>query len=95
MKTGWFIVGTMFLTGCVTMTDPVSVGKDTYMIGLGARGGFSSDAELMAQTIKAAGTFCASQGRNMEVQNTSASGVQMWTPQSNQVIFKCVGQNSN
>tara|TARA_R110000868_G_scaffold11116_1_gene54442 strand:+ start:358 stop:582 length:225 start_codon:yes stop_codon:yes gene_type:complete len=72
------------------MTEPVSTGKDTYMIGLGARGGFYSDAELLARSIKAAGAFCASQRRRAEVQNTSASGVQMWTPQSNQVIFKCV-----
>jgi len=80
----------LMLSGCVNMTDPVPVGKDTYMMGLGARGGFSSDAELMAQTIKAAGAFCESQGRNIEVQSSSSSGVQMWTPQSNQVIFKCV-----
>lgn len=78
------------LSGCVSMTDPVPVGKDTYMIGLGARGGFSNDAELMAQTIKAAEAFCASQNRRVDVQSTSSSGVQMWTPQSNQVIFKCV-----
>jgi hypothetical protein len=78
------------LAGCVTVTDPVPVGKDNYMIGLGARGGFSSDAELLAQTIRTAGAFCASQHRGVEVQSTNASGVQGWTPQSNQVFFKCV-----
>lgn len=72
------------------MTEPVPVGKDTYMIGLGARGGFSTDAELMSQSIKAAGEFCASQNRRIEVQSTQSKGVQMWTPQSNQVYFKCV-----
>jgi len=72
------------------MTDPVVMGKDTYMIGLGARGGFSNDSELLAQTIRSAGSFCASQHRAVEVQSTNTGGVQMWTPQSNQVIFKCV-----
>jgi hypothetical protein len=83
-------VASAALVGCVTMTDPVQVGPDTYMIGLGARGGFSSDAELMSQSIKAATAFCASQHRAINVQSTSSSGVQMWTPQSNQVVFKCV-----
>jgi len=84
------IAASVLLVGCVTVTDPVPVGKDTYMIGLGAHGGFSSDAELLSQSIKAATAFCASQHRTIEVQSTNASGVQMWTPQSNQVFFKCV-----
>jgi hypothetical protein len=78
------------LSGCVQVTAPVSVGKDTYMIGLGARGGISNDAELMAKTLQAAGQFCATQSRRIEVVSSSSSGVQMWTPQSNQVVFKCV-----
>ena len=60
------------------------------MMGLGARGGFSSDAELLARTIQAAGAFCTSQHRTIQVVSTSSSGVQMWTPQSNQVMFKCI-----
>lgn len=81
------------LSGCVSMTEPVQVGKDTYMIGLNARGGFSSDAGLLSQTIKAATVFCASQGRDIEVQSTNVTGVQMWTPQNNQVVFTCVPSN--
>lgn len=81
-------------SSCVSMTEPVQVGKDTYMIGLNARGGFSSDAELLAQTIKAATTFCASQERDIEVQSSNVSGVQMWTPQNSQVVFTCVADNA-
>jgi hypothetical protein len=81
-------VGTM-LVACISMTDPVEVGQDTYMMGLGARGGLSSDAELLSQTIKAAVDFCAAKNRRIEVQNTSTTGVQMWTPQNNEVTFKC------
>jgi len=39
------------VAGCVTMTSPVPAGKDTYMRGLGAGGGFSSDADLLARTV--------------------------------------------
>jgi hypothetical protein len=91
MRTGLAgVVGTLLLAGCVSVTSPVLAGKDTYMMGLGARGGFSSDAELLAQTIQAAGAFCTSQHRTIEVVSSTSSGVQMWTPQSNQVMFKCL-----
>jgi hypothetical protein len=78
------------LGGCVSITSPVVAGKDTYMIGLGAHGGFSSDADLLAQTIQSAGTFCTAQHRMVEVITTSSTGTQGWTPQSNQVLFRCV-----
>lgn len=90
LKVAFAAAGSIILVGCVSLTAPVSVGKDTYMIGLGARGGFSSDAELLAESIRAASSFCATQGKEIEVQSSSSSGVQMWTPQSNQVIFKCL-----
>jgi hypothetical protein len=88
------IAGLTTLAGCetVTVTEPVSVGPDTYMIGLGdSLGlGLKSDAQLLAQSIKAAGAFCAAQHRVIVVQSTNASGIQGWTPQSNQVFFKCI-----
>jgi hypothetical protein len=84
------LIAMALLSGCVTMTSPVLAGKDTYMIGIGARGGFSSDADLMAQTIQSAGTFCTTQHRIIQVISTTSNGTQGWTPQSNQVLFKCV-----
>jgi hypothetical protein len=61
------IVGLIALAGCetVTLTEPVSVGPDTYMIGLGDNLGLglNSDAQLLSQSIKAAGAFCAAQHR--------------------------------
>jgi hypothetical protein len=77
-------------TACVSITDPVPMGKDTYMIALSAHGGLSSNAELLAATIKKASEFCAAQGLNVEVTNTGATGVQGWTPQENQVVFRCL-----
>lgn len=79
------VVSTLLLAGCVTITSPVPAGKDTYMMGLGARG-FSSDADLLAQTIQSAGAFCTSQGRTIKVVSSSS--------QSNQVLFKCVPPTS-
>ena len=86
---GSLLACVLCLSGCVTTTEPVSVGRDAYMIGMGARGGMTSDAELLAQTMRTAGAFCLRLGRRMELQSSTSSGTQGWTPQSSQVIFRC------
>jgi hypothetical protein len=78
------------LTGCVSISDPVPVGRDTYMIAIGARGGMMGNSELVLQAVQKAGDFCRVNGRVMQLRNTSSSGVQGWTPQSGQVIFVCL-----
>lgn len=83
---------TLLIGGCVTMTDPVSMGQGRYMISLNARGGFQNNGELLAQSIKRANDFCTAQGLRSEILNTQTTGVQMWTPQDNHVIFSCVPQ---
>ena len=78
------------VAGCVNMTEPVSMGENKFMITLNARGGFQSDGELLSRTIQRANEFCRNQGRKAEITNTQTSGVQMWTPQNNQVAFTCI-----
>ena len=86
------IASILALPACVTITEPVMVGTDTYMIGLGARGGFTTDSELLSQTIRQAGAFCQFRQRRIEVLSTNMSGTQGWSPQNNQVMFKCLIQ---
>jgi hypothetical protein len=78
------------LAGCVNLTEPVSMGENRYMITLNARGGFQSDGELLSRSIQKAHEFCRAQGHRAEISTTQTSGVQMWTPQNNQVVFTCV-----
>ena len=89
-----FIVFTLIasasLTACVTMTDPVSMGENRYMLTLNARGGFQSDGALLSQSIQKANEFCQIKGLRAEIANTQTSRVQMWTPQNNQVVFTCI-----
>jgi hypothetical protein len=88
------LVAVGLLGGCVTISDPVPVGRNTYMISLGARGGLAgSNSELVLQAVQKAGAFCAASGREIEVRHTSSSGVQGWTPQSGDVIFACYAAN--
>lgn len=80
------------LTGCSTVSEVVPTGKDTYMVGSSARGGFTSDAEVKALAVKRANEYCAAQGKRAQVLSSSSSGVQMWTPQNSEVQFSCVAQ---
>ena len=80
----------LLLAGCVTTTDPVSMGGGRYMITLNARGGFQSNGTLITETVQRANNFCATQGKSANVLSTETKGVQMWTPPNNRVVFECV-----
>lgn len=88
MKNYLIFVG-ILLSGCVSMTEPVEMGDGRYMLSLNARGGFQNDGELLAKSINKANEFCANKGLRANIINTQSTGVQMWTPQNNQVVFKC------
>jgi len=77
------------LSGCVSITQPVAMGEGRYMITLNARGGFTSDGELLSRTITRANEFCRAEDKEAEILESDNSGVQMWTPQNNQVVFRC------
>lgn len=85
----FILIAISILAGCVSITDPVAMGEGRYMITLNARGGFSNDGELLTQSINKANEFCFANGKEAKILETSHSGVQMWTPQNNQVVFTC------
>jgi hypothetical protein len=89
---GLVLVVVMGLAGCVSTTDPVGVGPDTFMVTLNARAGLKSDGELLSQSIQQANAFRSRTGRIAEVLDSKTSGTQGWTPQNNQVVFKCVAK---
>jgi hypothetical protein len=76
--------------GCSTVSEVVPTGKDTYMVGSNARGGFTSDADVKALAIKRANEFCAGLGKRAQIIASQSSGTQMWTPQNAEVNFACV-----
>jgi len=52
-----FLCTTVLISGCVTMTEPVSMGEGRYLITLNARGGFESDGSLLSKSIEKANQF--------------------------------------
>lgn len=92
MKLSTIIIACLACAGCSTVTEVVPTGKDTYMVGSQARGGFTGDAEVKALAIKRANEYCAAQGKRAQVTNSTSSGTQGWTPQNSEVQFACVAQ---
>ena len=90
MKTIILLLICIFASGCVSVTDITPAGKNTYMVGTSAKGGLMSDAEVAAKSIKKANEFCASKNQVIQIISTNSSGVQMWTPQENTLMFSCV-----
>ncbi|MBC3911611.1 hypothetical protein [Undibacterium umbellatum] len=80
------------IVGCQSVSPVVSIGKDTYMVGANSRGGFTSDAEVTALSVRRAAEWCEAQGKQMELTNSTNSGTQGWTPQQSQVMFKCISK---
>ncbi len=94
MKSPLMVAALFLLAGCVSVTPPVSMGQGRYMISLNAHGGFQGSGELLTQTIARANEFCVAQRMHANVLTTHMSGVQMWTPQDNQVVFRCVSDKA-
>lgn len=79
----------LLLTACQSVSDVVTTGQGTYLVGANVRGGLKSDAEVTAISIKRGTEFCTSMGKDFELVNASNSGTQGWTPQQSQVMFRC------
>jgi len=77
------------LTGCSSVSEVVPTGKDTFMVGSSAHGGFTGDVEVKALAVRRANEFCAGRGQIAQITNSTSSGVQGWTPQNSEVQFSC------
>ena len=66
------------------------MGRDTFLVGTDARGGFSSSADLLAKSAQKANAYCTAMGKEMLPDNIQNSGVRGFTPQENTLIFRCL-----
>jgi hypothetical protein len=93
MKLRTVFILAIVCAGCSTVSDVVPIGKDTYMVGSEARGGFTSNTEVAELALKRANAYCAGLGKKMLLTNINTSGVQGWTPQNSQIEFQCLLAN--
>jgi hypothetical protein len=79
-------------SGCVSTTEVVPAGKDSYMIAGTATGGANSGHSMIAAT-KQANAYCANLGKVMLIRNTNTAGSAGWGGEHSNLIFSCVLEN--
>lgn len=80
---------TLAIAGCVTTSEVVPAGKDSYMIGASAAGGTEGGQSLIAAT-KAANAYCAALKKVMLIRNTTTGGSAGLGGEHSNLIFSCV-----
>ena len=86
------IVALLLLAGCVSTTDIVPAGKDSYMVAGSANGGANGGKSLIAAT-KQANAYCGKLGKVMIIRNTETGGSAGWGGEHSNLIFSCVAEN--
>jgi hypothetical protein len=75
--------------GCVSTSEVVPLGKDSYMLNSTSRGGLNAGREQI-DGAKAANAYCDAMGKHMIVRRMDTHGVAGWTPITAQFVFSCV-----
>lgn len=86
-------ISLIVLTGCMSTSEVVSVGKDTYMLMARGSGLLTSSAEVPIEAMKAANVHCASLGRRMIIRRTDTQGTPGLTDMSSSLVFSCVTED--
>jgi hypothetical protein len=93
VKLASLIVLTGALVGCVTVgSDVIPVGKDTYQMSMTGVG-FATQANTNIKALKAANDYCAKLGKHMVPKTSAESGVYVWSPRQNNLVFMCLDAN--
>jgi len=79
----------LFVAGCVSTSEIVPAGKDSYMVSGSANGGAVSGQSIIAAT-KQANEYCAKQGKVMQIRNTNTGGSAGWGGEHSNMIFSCL-----
>jgi hypothetical protein len=77
----------LIMAGCVSTSDIVPAGKDSYMVQSSARGGLVMGSENV-NALKAANAYCAGMGKVMQIRRTDTSTSLNYAAAS--LIFSCL-----
>ena len=90
----FFVLLLLILASCVSMSDIVSVGKDTYMISGSSRAFAAGGGKLKADLLKEAENFCASKNKVLLMTNATAKDMVFGQSAAHsEVIFRCLDEN--
>lgn len=80
------------LTGCVSASEIVPAGKDSYMVSARAMGGINSGQGIIEAT-KTANAYCAKSGKLMLIRHTETGGSAAFGGEHSNLIFSCVDES--
>ena len=84
----------LLFVSCVSVSDIVSVGKDTYMITGSSRAFAAGGGTLTADLIKEAANYCAKQNRRLLLKTSSDSDMVFGQKAAqSKVIFRCLRED--
>jgi putative hemolysin len=66
-----YLLPVAFLAACASSTGPILIGKDTYSIMTKSTTPTANLTDLKADAYKEASAFCAKQGKQLTIVNTS------------------------
>lgn len=87
------ILSMFFLISCVSISDVVPVGKDTYMMASSSAAMGEGGGNLKAKLAKEASKFCAEQGKLSLLVGFSSVDMAFGRPASAEITFRCLHEN--
>jgi outer membrane murein-binding lipoprotein Lpp len=86
------VVVAVLLSGCVSTSDVLEMGKDTYSVSATADG-MRSAASARQSAFEAGKDMCTKQGKRFMFMNESMSRTRMGIDTTVDVTFKCLSEN--
>ena len=82
----------LILAGCVSTSDIVPVGKDSYMLTVNARGPGAGKGRI--ESMKSANKYCTAMNQHMIIRRSDTSGIAIGAlPETTALVFSCVGED--
>jgi hypothetical protein len=89
MKYRWILAFCLLLPSCVSISEVVPAGQDTWMVG-GGNSGIGRDAELQADLYRTANGFCVGQNKKFMPVSSNQVTLAFGRPGSAQLTFRCL-----
>lgn len=84
-----YLIVCLLLAGCVSVSEVVPVGKDTYTVSSEMSGNFPSWSEVKQLALRRGNEHCSSLGKQMVVGKWETHGARGWTPLNAELTFQC------
>lgn len=86
------IASILSVTGCVSTSRPLEMGKDTYSVSATADG-FRDAASARQSAFESGRKLCASQGKRFMFVNETVSRTRMDIDTTVDIVFRCLDEN--